>query len=478
MTSDWLKTRAEITPQALALAFEGRYWTYEELDRKAEQLAAGLQSRGIMPGDHAGVYLPCQPDTLALIHALARISVVQVPLNRRLTTPELVWQLESATCDWLITDTDFADIHIDQIHLVDLQVPNHPPVKCYFELGNTQAVFYTSGTTGKPKGAMLTFANHQASTLGTTYRLGVNDQDRWLLCMPLYHIGGQSIVLRAAQFGIPVILQDGFEAAETYRLLHEEAVTFVSLVPTMLHRLMPYFREQGIPENLRVVLLGGAAAPADLLIEALNLNIPVALTYGLTEACSQVCTAAPSDVRVKPGTVGKPLHGTTVRIDAPIGEIGEILVQGPTVITGYFQNPEATASTLQDRWLHTGDLGFLDPDGDLFVVNRRSDLIISGGENIYPSEVEAVLIEHPKVKEACVVGLPDSEWGQRVAAALIVDDDFNEEELLELCQKRLAKFKLPRQFLNLKAFPRTASGKVIRSEIRTEFEERLATASE
>jgi O-succinylbenzoic acid--CoA ligase len=322
---------------------------------------------------------------------------------------------------------------------------------------------------------MLSFANHQASTLGMTTRLGLTDADRWLLCMPLYHIGGQSILLRAAQYGIPVILQDGFEATETYHLLHDEAVTFVSLVPTMLSRLLPFFAHDGVPESLRIILLGGAAAAPELITTSHDLRLPIALTYGLTEACSQVATATPAEVHAKPGTVGKALHGTEIRIDAEAGEIGEILVKGATVMSGYYQQPDATAETLRENWLHTGDLGYQDADGDLFIVNRRTDLIVSGGENVYPSEVEAALTEHPAVVEACVIGLPHPDWGQQVGAALIVNQPISGEELTAFCRTKLAGFKIPRQYRFVETYPRTASGKIIRQAMQHQFlEERAA----
>jgi len=240
----------------------------------------------------------------------------------------------------------------------------------------------------------------------------------------------------------------------------------------MLHRLLQS-RAKPWPASLRLVLLGGAAATPELLAAAWEASVPVAPTYGLTEASSQVATALPADARRKPGSVGKPLFLTDVRIvddsghELPAGEIGEVLVRGPQVMAGYYHNPDATARTLRNGWLHTGDLGSLDDESDLFLVQRRSDLIVTGGENVYPAEVEAVLRAHPAVMEACVVGVADGEWGQRVAAAVQLQPDAwaDETALLTFCRERLAGYKIPRQVRFVEELPQTASGKIERRRV-------------
>jgi len=319
---------------------------------------------------------------------------------------------------------------------------------------------------------VLTFDNHLSSANASAYRIGIDVNDRWLSCLPLYHVGGLAVVFRSCLYGTAIVLHKRFDVDAFHASLGRDAVTLTSVVPTMLHRLLQS-RGAPWPESLRLVLLGGAAATPELLAAAWDAGLPVAPTYGLTEASSQVATALPGDAQPKPGTVGKPLFGAEVRIvdnegrELPAGEIGEVTVRGPQVMAGYYRNEAATAQTIRDGWLYTGDLGYTDADGDLFLVQRRSDLIVSGGENVYPAEVEAVLRVHPAVAEACVVGVPDAEWGQRVAAAVQLRPGaaLEESALLAFCRERLAGYKVPRQVRFVAELPQTASGKIERRRV-------------
>ncbi|MFQ5342341.1 MAG: o-succinylbenzoate--CoA ligase, partial [Anaerolineae bacterium] len=358
------------------------------------------------------------------------------------------------------------------------------------DLDEVQSIVFTSGTTGRPKGAMLTYGNHMASATASAFRLGTLPGDRWLACMPLYHVGGLAIVLRCCLYGTTLVLHDGFDPASVSAALDTQAVTLISLVPTMLRRLLEARGKRPFPESLRCVLLGGAAAPATLVERSLAFGVPVATTYGLTEAASQVATASPDDVRRKAGSsamgaghfVGRPLMFSQVRIagadghDRPPGEIGEIEVRGPTVMAGYYHSPEATREAVRNGWLRTGDMGYLDVDGDLWVVQRRSDLIVTGGENVYPAEVERVIVEHPGVEAACVIGVEDEEWGQRVVAAVVTAEGatVTDAELLEFCRARLAGYKQPRAYRFLTSLPQTASGKVQRDAVANWFPPRRA----
>ena len=477
---DWLAQRAQSTPDKLALVFGKRQWSYAELDAWTSNLATHLQGRGVQPGQRVGVLLPNQPIFIALIHALARVRAIQIPLNTRLTDEELHWQIENGSCEFLIVASETyplpgskPDVEIlDLAKVPESPTPNLEPSFQPFNPASTQAIFFTSGTTGKPKGARLTFDNHFSSASASAYRLGVISNDRWLLCMPLYHIGGQAIVLRSCLYGTAIELQDGFDVDAVYESMMSGQITLVSLVPTMLHRILDNFEAVEFPAALRCILLGGSQVTDNLITRAFDLNLPIALTYGLTEATSQVATAAPEDVHRKPGSVGKPLMFTQVAIqdeeglELPANEIGEIVISGPTVMTGYDGQPDVQGS------INTGDLGYLDEDGDLWVVNRRSDLIVTGGENVYPVEVEGLLLRHPAVHEACVLGLDDAEWGQRVAAVLVADD-LDEDDLLEYAREHLAAYKLPRELTFVDQLPRTASGKVIRSQVKQMLEEEM-----
>jgi O-succinylbenzoic acid--CoA ligase len=473
---DWLAERAIKTPHHTALIYEDQSWDFATLNKQVAVMAACLSAAGAGPGDHVAVLMPNSPDYVALIFALTRIGCLIVPLNTRLTKQELRWQIEQADCSMLIgTALEGLALPVFSIGALNaLEVAPQDIEQWRAGRGTSpeamQAIIYTSGTTGRPKGTVITYANHRHSAEGSAERLGLEAAARWLLCMPLYHVGGLSIVLRCCLYGTTVVLHDNFDVAEVNRAIDHDQITMISLVPTMLHRLIDHRGKRPFPPALKCVLLGGAAASPKLIKECLERDIPIALTYGLTEACSQVATATPDQVRAKPGTVGKPITGTSIKIVDESGasllhdEIGEIAVAGGTLMQGYYAQPDATDAVLHGGWLHTGDLGYLDEEGDLWVVQRRADLIVSGGENVYPAEVEAALETHPLVKEACVVGIEDAEWGQRVAALVVTASQVDGETLIAHCREQIAGYKCPRIIHFVASLPKTASGKVLRGE--------------
>jgi O-succinylbenzoic acid--CoA ligase len=298
--------------------------------------------------------------------------------------------------------------------------------------------------------------------------------------MPLFHVGGLSIATRSVLAGVPVLLHDRFDAERVARDLDLEAVTLVSMVSTMLARVLDARGDAPPPPALRAVLLGGGPTPPALLERARAAGIPVAPTYGLTEAASQVATRPPVECRPPLDGRLRPLPGSEVRVvdgegrPLPPGSVGEVCVRGPTVMKGYWERPEATARALRDGWLFTGDLGQLDAEGGLAIVDRRSDLVVSGGENVYPAEVEAVLACHPDVVEAAVAGVPDPVFGRRPAAWVVMrpgapladmDEAALGAALGAFCAARLARFKVPVRFTRRAALPRTATGKLLRREL-------------
>ena len=454
-----------------ALEFAGQTWTYSALNDWAESIAVELEAQNISRGARVGIHLGNQPFYVALIHALARLGAVAVPLNVRLAESELRWQVEQSGCSLVISESDRLGLSQRILRPEHFSTPGDSPapLRPPPEPDSVQGIFFTSGTTGFPKGALLTFGNHHASALASAERLPVRDNDRWLLTMPLYHIGGMSIVFRAAIHGFEIVLRPGFDVDAVHHALAEENVTHVSLVPTMLHRLLEKYPNFKPSPSLRVILLGGAGTPAPLLDKALQLSLPIALTYGLTEAASQVATSTPEQTRKKPGSVGKPLSGTTVTIldesgkPLPNGQVGEIVVSGKTVMRGYLHESLG-------RSLRTGDIGHLDSDGDLWVHTRRTDLIVSGGENIYPEEIERALMTHPAVSEAGVVGLPDPEWGQVVAAVVVARESVSEEVLIQFLRSQIAGYKIPKRVIFVESLPHTASGKLKRAEVATSLD--------
>lgn len=478
---NWLTARAERTPDTIALLYAERHYHWFDMHILVNAWRRSTLAE-LQPGMRVGVLMTSH-EAMFIFHALSREGCVAVCLNTRLTPAELSPQIQQARCAILLYSRDFQTM-VDQIESPNctriafdakLDTPRRDlPPDVDLDLTQPAAIMFTSGTSGTSKGVVLTWGNFFYSAMASAYHLGTMPQDRWLCTLPLYHVGGLSILYRACLYGIQVDLYNHFDTETINQVLTEQPITLVSLVPTQLYRLLE-MRTKPWNLALRVILLGGAAASDEFLARCKTENLPVATTYGLTEAASQVATGIPGEI----DSVGKPLMFTTVRIvddqsqDKPRGEIGEITVQGPTVMQGYDDNPEATAKTLRDGVLYTGDMGYFDAKGSLHIVQRRSDLIVSGGENVYPAEVEAVLRQHPAIKEACVVGVPHPEWGQQVAAALVLQPGqlFDQIALIQFCGSRLARYKQPRRWLIVPELPQTSNGKIARRAVQELFKD-------
>ncbi len=502
---DWLSAAAREAPDAPALVQGENIWTYAELSRRADEIAGGFAAAGIARGDRVGLLLPNSFEHVAFVWGAWRCGATVVALNLRLTPGEVADQVARSDCQYVVIDASLDATYAARmpaacctLQLPDREtsvvggiatgvLPSAPPASDSdqpppeFTRQDIALVMFTSGTSGQPKGVQLTFNNLYYAAMASTLRLGNPPGDRWLLTLPLYHIGGLSMLVRTCLCRAPIIVLSRFDPAALLAAAQRHQATLISLVPTMLYRVLHAQNalEPPFPPSVRLVLLGGAAADPDLLAEAYRRGVPVATTYGLTEACSQVCTALPDEVRTKPGTVGRALPFMRVRIVGeggraqPPGEVGEIVVQGPNVMFGYLGDtpPDipltkwGTPERLpyQDGF-PTGDLGYLDDDGDLFVLTRRSDLIVSGGENVYPAEVERVLREHPAIADVCVVGLPSAEWGQQVAAA-VLRAQIGFAEIEAFARTRLGGYKVPRVWRFVAALPLNAAGKIDRAAV-------------
>lgn len=500
-TGNWIESWADPSGEREAIGFEGRTLRYAELAEAAHAVAADLEACGAQAGDLVAVLAPASVAGLALIHALLDRGIVLLPLNARLSSPERRLALEASGARYLVVPFDEAGEGAEAMIMARkvgcglwaldegsavrpwLDARLHPSSNRGGEWDSRRArrlaeraalVLRTSGTSGAPKGAVLGLDQLKASAVGSAGLLGSAASDRWLLCMPLFHIGGLSILIRAALVGACVVVEAKFDAARIARLLESERITRVSFVAAMLDRLLAIRGDQRAPSSLELVLLGGGPASDELQRRATQLGYPIAPTYGLTEAASQVATRPPQRPNEGDPSGGlEPLSGVSLRIvDGErrvlgSGEEGEIEVRGGIVMRGYLDDDAATASVLRDGWLATGDMGRLDSAGRLRVLDRRTDLIVSGGENIYPAEIESVLEDHASVLEAGVRGIPDEKYGMRPVAFVVPIDSsmIDLQQLRAHCRERLAAYKCPVTIECLPLLPRNATGKLIRRKL-------------
>jgi len=477
---NFLKKRAFLTPDRTAVYFQEQTLTFKELYQRSFEASGQLQAHGVQKDQYVAVLLKNHLDTVVILFALQLLGVKAVILNNRLTPAELVWQLNDSKASFLILEDAFSKMELEQI--VSLKTitkeflfqtsPVEPAIKDEINLSDICTIMYTSGTTGNPKGVIQTYGNHWWSSVGSALNLGFIDSDCWLCTVPLFHISGFSILMRSVIYGMPIVLHGHFDVERTIEEIHSKKVTIMSVVGTTLTRIVEVLKERRLPDHFRCMLLGGGPAPLPLLKACVEKEIPVFQTYGMTESSSQIVTLSPEYSLTKLGSAGKPLFPAQLKIvhdndrSAVAGEAGEIAVKGPNVTPGYLYRREATEEKFRDGWFYTGDIGYLDEDGFLYVIDRRSDLIISGGENIYPAEIEAVLLAHPAVADAGVTGIDDAEWGQVPAAFIVQREEIAAEELLQFCLTQLAKYKVPKAFYFIEKLPRNAAKKLLRRTLR------------
>ncbi len=437
---NWLAQRAETCPDRVALIAGGVELTYEELEAEASRGARRLAARGVRRGGNVVIAQPSGLEYVITLHALMKLGAVVHPLNPGLTPSELDAEVERAKPALVISDSD--DVTMSEADL---------PLLGEHDLDALHCRILTSGTSGSPRSVGLTYGNHLWSAVGSAFNLGVDPGDRWLCCLPMYHVAGLQIVMRSVIYGTGAVVHDGFDTGRVADSFERDDVTLASLVTTQLVRLLAAAVDLSSP---RAILVGGGPVPIDVLEEAIGRGASVVQTYGMTEAASQVTTLAPQDARRKLGSAGRPLLTTHLRIFD-----GEICVQGPVVAPGCAD---------EDGWLHTGDLGRIDDEGFLYVEDRLGDVIVSGGENVLPAEVEEVLLRHPDVADAAAVGRSDPEWQEAVEAVVVLRQGAarNEDALRDHCAESLAGYKVPKRFEFVAELPRTASGKLLRRALR------------
>ncbi|KLT16013.1 fatty-acyl-CoA synthase [Neobacillus vireti] len=492
---------AEENPYKEVIVYENKRITYKELNDRVNALAQGLLSLGIEQGDRVGILVYNCSEFFETIFAVNRIGAIFLPLNFRLAPDELAYILGNAGAKALISEDDFHN-EIDSIrenlpelqHYVSLSVTEDKSWKSYqklidsnlgtqvldahVELNDLHRLMYTSGTTSRPKGVKISFENLYWKNIGHIWNFNIGPDDKTLIVGPLYHVGGLDLPSTGVLYrGGSVVILRKFDPEQVLAAIEQEKPTNIWLAPAMVNMLLQF--EQAHRYNLdsiRFIIAGGERMPEPLIerVQKLFKNAWFCDAYGLTETVSGDTFLPRSKTFEKLGSVGKPCIHLDMRVvdddgnKVPPGEIGEIVFRGPKVTKGYWQDEESTKKSIRNGWFHTGDMGYVDEEGYLYITDRKKDMIVSGGENIATLEVERVLYEHPFVLEAAVIGIPHPKWGEVPKAFIVAKKDENiiEAELLSLCKEKLAKYKVPQEIEFVNELPRNPSGKVLKRELR------------
>ncbi|HYL87790.1 MAG TPA: AMP-binding protein [Burkholderiales bacterium] len=485
--SHWIDRHARFTPLAVAIRFEGRDITYSELAARIQIAAAALAARGVKKGDAVAYLGLNHPAVLVTLFACARLGALFAPLNWRLAPPELGRVLADCPPRLLLVEPAFARVgqSIDGapaavgIEVLEETASAIPPVAGTDE--TPLLLCYTSGSTGAPKGVVLPQRALFWNAVNSTHMHDLTSADRILTTLPLFHVGGLNILTTPAlHAGASVTLHARFDPQAALDTIERERITLTVLVPAQLTAMMelPGWKSADL-SSLRMITTGSTIVPEAFVRKVSSRGVPVVQVYGATETCPIAAYVRAPDALRKAGSAGAAALHCELRIAGdngvalPAGQDGEILVRGPNVASAYWRTPAETARAFGDGWYHSGDVGHFDEEGHLYVVARMKDLIISGGENIYPAEVESVLLDSPAVEEACVVGRPDPRWGEVVAAAIVLKPgcQMTEGEALALFQGRIARYKHPREVRFLERLPRSALGKVQREAVRKAMSE-------
>jgi fatty-acyl-CoA synthase len=482
----WIRERARATPERIAIEHLGTTTTYAQLDTRSERIALALLDAGLGRGERVATLTGNSAEHVAVFFACAKAGFTLLPLNWRLAAAELAYQLVDAEPAAFFVGAEHAELAEQALAAAGIAPLRFELGAAYAADARTAAVdvedddplllVYTSGTTGRPKGALLTHANCFWTNLGFDLATGVGGDDVVLQVLPQFHCGGWNVQpLLAWWKGATVVLERGFDAARCLDLIETRRVTTMMGVPANYLFLAqePAFATADL-SSLRRAVVGGAPMPEALLELWQARGVKIVQGYGLTEAAPNVLCLPPEDAVRKQGYAGKAYPFVEVALrDSVSGAMlegaasGELIVRGPNVFAGYWRNPEATAAAFADGWLLTGDVAERDDEGYLRIAGRVKDMYISGGENVYPAEVEGVLHEHPAVADAAVVGVADERWGEAGVAFVVLEPaaEATVDELREWCRTRLARYKAPRDVRFLDALPRSAMGKILKDEL-------------
>jgi long-chain acyl-CoA synthetase len=496
-----LETRAQATPEKVFLFSEPdrREFTYAEFDQAVNRTAALLSSQDIKKGDVVSLLMPNSAEYIIAYFACWKLGALAGPVNSLLKESETAFAMNNSEAKAILINSEFEErienIRRDLPHLESvIRFDNEAEATRDFStVGNVVSaaspcasdddaiIIYTSGTTGKPKGCLLTHGNIISNARQITEWLGFSESDRLLTIMPLFHMNAVSVTTMSALYaGGSTVVSPKFSAKRFWNKISDYEITSFGSVATMLSMLLNTYPD-GVPEGLqterlRFAMCGSAPVPAEVMkkFEA-TFNCPVVEGYGLSESTCR-STFNPPDERRRAGSCGLPI-GNEMRVfddddrEVADGELGEIVLRGENILKGYYKNPEATANAFRNGWFHTGDVGYRDQEGFFYIVDRKSDMIIRGGENIYPREIDEVLYQHPAVAAAATIGIPDPLYGEEVAAFVVLkeSESASEEDLIEHCKSELADYKCPKSIRLVKDIPKGPTGKLLKRELAKEF---------
>ncbi len=497
----WLTKRAILTPDKEAVVDGEKRLTYRQLNGRVNRLANALQGLGLKSGDRLSILSTNCVEYVETIMAAAKLGVLLVPLNWRLTPAELTFILKDSGAETLIfhpnprdtaeslkvqaglkrlivlgdKEKGEAEVYERLLESVSDEEPN--PDKSP-DMDTPHIIMYTAGTTGQPKGAVLTQGTAFWNVVNLTVSMGFTCQDRNLSVLPMFHIGGIGLfTLPMLYMGGTVVIQRTFEPAQTLELLESEGITlFFGVAAVFLFLIQhPRFKKEAF-EQVRVVMSGGAPLPVSLVHQYQEAGIVLQQGFGMSEAAPSIATLEKELAVKKAGSIGKALMHVEARVvndemaDMPVDQVGELVIRGPNLMQGYWNRPEATKEAFSGGWFHTGDLARMDGDGDLYIVERKKDMFISGGENVYPAEVENAIYELPRVSEVAVIGVKDEKWGEVGRAIVVLKEgqEMTREKILDHLKGRLAKYKIPKDVVFTGPLPRNAAGKVLKKVLREE----------
>jgi O-succinylbenzoate-CoA ligase len=497
--------RALMQPDTEALVDLGRNrrFTFTELNDRVNMVADALHSIGVTKGDRVGLLLMNSTEFVESFFALAKLGAVVVPLNWRLVADELEFILKDSGTSVLIFGEEFGSsvaelqsrgdrtdvrewLHVgaeatrapfarDYAALTADRPPTEPEIVA--EGSDLLYIMYTSGTTGLPKGVMHSHDTQIWAVLTIAATADFRHGDRYLNPMPMFHVGALTPALAVTYSGCTHVLMRAFDPNQAWELMDTERIDNSLMVPAML----TFMRQLHDPakhrhERLRWIMSGASPVPVTLIEEYAAMGVEIHQVYGLTESCGPACLTSPEDALRKAGSTGKAFFHTDVQVVRPDGtecaanEPGEVVVRGPHIMLGYWNRPEATAETLRDGWLHTGDVAVVDDEGFVYIQDRLKDMIISGGENVYPAEIENVILGHPGVADVAVIGLPSQKWGESPLAVVVRKDPaLTPADVINHCEGKLARFKMPKSVEFVDVIPRNPSGKALKRELRQQY---------